>query len=406
MLNNFQSPGEVAFYVFGMPVYFYGIIMAVAVFVGFCVTNYLYKISVATPSPLEGEGRGEGKNNFILDISPWLIISGIIGARLYYCLVNYSYYIQKPLEIFFIRQGGLSIHGAIIAGALALFYFSKRYKIPFLCLTDIFLCGTILAQSIGRWGNFFNSEAFGLPCDLPWKLYIPISHRPLEYINFEYFHPTFFYESLLDFCVFVVLIWVAIYSRKWKVESGKFIKETKQDSSYRKSEKQGDSRSFSIIRYLSAKFIRYRTGQILSSLTLTEFVPSGMTDRISQTQQSDTNPSTLQPSNLSTNNNLPLSLTLPLGEGSATTTPTIQPFNCSNKNSYTSIPLYLHTSNSSGLITSLYLILYASARIFVEHFRIDSALNIFGIPIAQIVSVAMLCFGVALLKFTKQDNRP
>ena len=73
---------------------------------------------------------------------------------------------------------------------------------------DVFLCSTALAQSIGRWGNFFNSEAFGLPTDLPWKLFIPISHRPMDYINVEYFHPTFLYESILDLAIFLILVFL------------------------------------------------------------------------------------------------------------------------------------------------------------------------------------------------------
>ena len=334
MLNSFQSPGDVAFHIFGMPVYFYGIIMAIAVFVGFLTSDYLYKkliqFSVVSPSPL-GERAGERgyvcnkKNNLILDISPYLIISGIIGARLYYCLVNYSYYIQKPLEIFFIRQGGLSIHGAIIAGALAFFYFSKKYKVPFLYLTDVFLCGTILAQSIGRWGNFFNSEAFGLPCDLPWKLYIPISHRPLEYINFEYFHPTFLYESLLDMGIFVVLIFVA-----------------RQLSGY------------------AAKFEEQRSGGQEGKL-----VNKNGLNEISQFTKSDTDLFAYSPIRLFADK-------ISLGEPPQFP----QPY---------------------GIITSLYLILYACARIFVEHFRIDSALNILSIPIAQIASFLMIITGTLLL---------
>lgn len=193
MLNNFQSPGEVAFYINSFPIYFYGVVLAFAVFVGFFTAYKLYNHYFKDDASI------------ILDISPLLIITGVMGARLYYCLTNYAYYMSKPIEIFNIRQGGLSVHGMIIAGLLTLLYCSKKYKIKFLKLTDVFLCGTILAQSIGRWGNFFNSEAFGLPCSLPWKLYISISHRPIEYINFEYFHPTFLYESILDFLVFIIL---------------------------------------------------------------------------------------------------------------------------------------------------------------------------------------------------------
>ncbi len=191
----FQSPGEVAFHIFDMPVYFYGIILAVAAFVGFYTA---YKIYAKFFDVNEAEK--------ILDMAPVLIISGILGARLYYCLVNFSYYAVHPFEIFDIRQGGLSIHGMILGGIIGLYACVKYYKMDFLKLLDAMACGTALAQAIGRWGNFFNSEAFGLPTDLPWKLYIPISQRPASLINYEYFHPTFLYESILDLLIFCVLL--------------------------------------------------------------------------------------------------------------------------------------------------------------------------------------------------------
>lgn len=191
----FQSPTDVAFDVFGFPIYFYGIILASAIFVGVYCAYFLYKLFY-----------NKQEASKIIDFSPYIIIIGIIGARLYYCLVNFSYYVKHPLEIFYIRQGGLSIHGVIIIGILALYTFSKKYKMSFLKLIDVFLCGTALGQSIGRWGNFFNSEAFGTPTNLPWKLYIPITHRPAQYIDFKYFHPTFLYESIFDFLIFLILL--------------------------------------------------------------------------------------------------------------------------------------------------------------------------------------------------------
>lgn len=191
----FQSPTDVAFDVFGFPIYFYGIILASAIFVGVYCAYFLYKLFY-----------NKQEASKIIDFSPYIIIIGIIGARLYYCLVNFSYYVKHPLEIFYIRQGGLSIHGVIIIGILALYTFSKKYKMSFLKLIDVFLCGTALGQSIGRWGNFFNSEAFGTPTNLPWKLYIPITHRPPQYIDFKYFHPTFLYESIFDFFIFLILL--------------------------------------------------------------------------------------------------------------------------------------------------------------------------------------------------------
>lgn len=189
----FQSPSDIAFSIFGFPVYFYGIIMASAIAVG-CYTAYvLYK-------------KFYGDADKIFDITPYMIIFGILGARLYYCAVNYSYYIIHPLEILNIRQGGLSIHGMIIVGIAALYMFARIYKLSFLKLSDVFCTAAALAQCIGRWGNFFNSEAFGTPTDLPWKLFIPISRRPLQYINYEYFHPTFLYESILDLLIFIILV--------------------------------------------------------------------------------------------------------------------------------------------------------------------------------------------------------
>lgn len=193
---TFQSPNDIVFTIFGFPVYFYGVILALAVFIGFYTADFLYR---------KFYGNNADK---ILDFVPWLILIGILGARFYYCILNFPYYYQMPENILNIREGGLSIHGMIIAGVLALYVFAKRYKLSFLKLSDVFLCASALAQSIGRWGNFFNSEAFGKPTDLPWKLFIPVNSRPPQFVNYEYFHPAFLYESILDFVLFLILIFI------------------------------------------------------------------------------------------------------------------------------------------------------------------------------------------------------
>ena len=189
------SPGEVAFEIFGFPVYYYGIILAFS-----CL------LAVYTAKVVYSKIYNDGKAEFIWEAAPFAVIFGILGARLYYCIVNLDYYIFHPFEIFYIRGGGLSIHGGLIAGILALWFSSKKYKIPFLRLLDVFSIGTVLAQAVGRWGNFFNNEAFGLPYDGFFKLFIPLSKRPQDYINYEFFHPAFLYESLLNFCVFALLL--------------------------------------------------------------------------------------------------------------------------------------------------------------------------------------------------------
>lgn len=191
----FKSPGDVFFTFFDFPVYYYGVIMAGACLLGITISYFVFK-----------KYNPDKNHEVIWDFSVWVLLAGILGARLYYCLLNFEYYFHYPMQILNIRQGGLSIHGAVACGVLALIICAKRYKLPLLNILDSFACGTCIAQSLGRWGNFFNSEAFGYPTNLPWKLFIPIQHRPVEYINFEYFHPTFLYESQLDLLLFMLLL--------------------------------------------------------------------------------------------------------------------------------------------------------------------------------------------------------
>lgn len=141
----FKSPAEIAFNIFGFPVYFYGITLALAIFAGIYAAYYIYKKFYNTENNAEK----------IIDFSPYIIIIGIVGARLYYCLVNYSYYISHPLEIFYVRQGGLSIHGMIILGVLSLFMFAKIYKMSFLKLFDVFMCGTAACSKYRKGGGTF-----------------------------------------------------------------------------------------------------------------------------------------------------------------------------------------------------------------------------------------------------------
>lgn len=252
------SSGEVAFLIGNFPVYKYGIVMALAVGLAVVLCE---KISKNIPK------------NFFYDNFIWLIVFGFIGARLYYCLVNFDYYAKHFWQIFNVREGGLSIHGAIIFGFLAVWILAKKNNLSVLRIADCLACVMPLSQAIGRWGNFFNSEAFGLPTYADWGVYIPLEHRPLEYVNFNYFHPTFLYESVLDVGIFILL------------------------------------------------YILYRKN--------------------------------LQ----------------------------------------------------SGVLVFLYLILYSIARFLVEAVRIDSALNIMGIPIAQWVSVCFIFIGVFGLVFVLKQRK-
>lgn len=191
------SPGEVAFSIGSVYIYYYGIIMAMSIFIGVYFSGFITKKYYTNLN-----------TDIIYDISPHVIIGAIIGARLYYCIMSGSYFLENPSEIFQIWHGGISIHGAILGGLISGIIYAKRHKLPILKLCDIFSYGLILGQALGRWGNFFNSEAFGRPTEWFLKLYIPIYKRPIEFLQVDYFHPTFLYESVLDICIFLILFFV------------------------------------------------------------------------------------------------------------------------------------------------------------------------------------------------------
>ncbi len=190
----FTSPSQILCTVFGLNIYYYGVIMALAIAIGVLVSDWAGTKFFAL------------KKETIIDLAPYLIIFGIIGARLYYCILSYDFYLRFPTEIIAIRHGGISIHGAILGGLIGLWIFAKRHKINPVKLCDVSAIGLSLAQAIGRWGNFFNSEAFGAPTNLPWKLYIAPQYRPIPYQEYQYFHPAFLYESILDVVIFIILL--------------------------------------------------------------------------------------------------------------------------------------------------------------------------------------------------------
>jgi len=145
-------------------------------------------------------------SEMIGDLILWLVIGALPFARIYYVLFEWERYAGRPGDMIAIWQGGIAIHGAIIGGTIATILFAKVKKQSFWALIDVIMPSVILGQAIGRWGNFFNSEAFGVPTNLPWGLYIPPNRRPSEFLQSEYFHPTFLYESVWNVMVFVLLI--------------------------------------------------------------------------------------------------------------------------------------------------------------------------------------------------------
>lgn len=192
-LAAFASPGPIAFEIGPLTIRWYGLLIASAVLIGVTLSQYLAQRRKINP-------------DLIGDLAIWLVIGALPAARLYYVLFEWEEYAQRPADIIAIWQGGIAIHGAILGGLLASLIFARLQRVSFWQLADLVAPSLILGQAIGRWGNFFNSEAFGRPTDLPWKLYIPPAQRPPEYVSFEYFHPTFLYESVWNVGVFVLLL--------------------------------------------------------------------------------------------------------------------------------------------------------------------------------------------------------
>lgn len=149
--------------------------------------------------------------DFATNLIFWTIIVGIIGARIYFVLFNLPYYTENPSEIYKVWNGGLAIHGGIIFGLIFIILYCLKYKVRILKMTDVTVVGLIIAQSIGRWGNFFNGEAHGpevLRSSLEGIKIIPKFVIDGMYINGAYYVPTFYYESLWCLLGFIVLILV------------------------------------------------------------------------------------------------------------------------------------------------------------------------------------------------------
>lgn len=193
-------PSNVIFEIFGFEIYYYGIIMAISVLAGMLTCKFITSKFF------------EKKDLIVInDLFFGIIISGFLGARLYYVIAAYDYFINNLNEIFDVRNGGMSIHGALLAGFIFTVSYLKIKKISVLKYLDILTFGLIVGQVIGRWGNFFNSEAFGGPSDFFIKLYVPPQFRPDEFFDCNFFHPTFLYESVLNLILFITLLLVFKY---------------------------------------------------------------------------------------------------------------------------------------------------------------------------------------------------
>lgn len=195
----FASPGSIALQIGPLAVRWYGLLIAAGVMLG------------TTLAHREALRRGQDPDK-LLNLIVVTVLSALLGARLYYVLFNWDYYGTQLTKVFAIWEGGLAIHGGLIAGALATVLYCRTAGLSVPLTMDIMAPSVAIGQAIGRWGNFFNQEAFGIPTDMPWRLYIDPYHRPPNLKTFEFFHPTFLYESLWNLLVFCVL-WFGLRKR-------------------------------------------------------------------------------------------------------------------------------------------------------------------------------------------------
>jgi phosphatidylglycerol:prolipoprotein diacylglycerol transferase len=211
----FQSPGPEILRIGDFGLRWYSLLIASGLLFGTLLAQRL------------GKRRGIDPET-VGDLAVWLALGALPGARLYYVLFAWQQYAARPWTsvggvpiptAIAVWEGGIAIHGAILGGILALWGFCRRRQQAMADLADVVAPALVLGQAIGRWGNFFNSEAFGAPTDLPWKLYIPPLRRPPEFAEFDYFHPTFLYESLWNLGTLGLLLWA--FYQPWGQKSGR-----------------------------------------------------------------------------------------------------------------------------------------------------------------------------------------
>lgn len=184
----------IAFTVFGFDIRYYSLLILLAVFFAYAlITKEARKFKIP--------------GDFVFNLFFWTLIFGIIGARLYYVIFNWEYFSSHINEIWQIWNGGLAIHGGIIVGLITLSIYCRKYNFRIMRMLDMCAGPMILAQAIGRWGNFFNSEAYGVATTLEHlqSLHIPQFVIDGMYINGVYYTPTFFYESMWCIIAFIII---------------------------------------------------------------------------------------------------------------------------------------------------------------------------------------------------------
>jgi len=187
------SPDPIVFTIGSFGIHWYGLLLGCSAILGYVLVSKL-----APRFALSAEQA--------TDVYVSLFVGGLVGARIYHVLLALPEYAAHPASIIAIWEGGLAIHGGVIGGAAVLWYYARKYHTSFVTYADLFVLPLLLGQAIGRWGNYFNQELFGAPTARAWGIFIDQAHRPLSYIEYRFFHPTFLYESLWNIVSFGILL--------------------------------------------------------------------------------------------------------------------------------------------------------------------------------------------------------
>ncbi|MDT0467405.1 prolipoprotein diacylglyceryl transferase [Streptomyces gibsoniae] len=197
-LAYLPSPSQGVWYLGPLPIRAYALCILTGIFTAVWLTGRRWE-------------AGGGRREDIADIAVWTVPFGILGGRLYHVVTDPELYFaagRQPIHALFIWDGGLGIPGAVALGAVGAWLGCRRRGIKLSDFADAAAPGLVLAQAIGRWGNYFNQELYGAPTHLPWALRIDAAHRPAEMPTVGLYHPTFLYESLWDLGVMALLLWL------------------------------------------------------------------------------------------------------------------------------------------------------------------------------------------------------
>lgn len=197
-LASFPSPSQGVWHLGPIPIRAYALCIIAGIVVAIWLTQRRWK------------ARG-GNPDDVADIALWAVPFGIVGGRLYHVLTDPELYFlpgRDPIKAFYIWDGGLGIWGAVALGAVGTWIGCRRRGVNLWDFGDALAPGLVLAQAVGRWGNYFNQELYGGPTTVPWALEIDPAHRPPDTPDIGLYHPTFLYESMWNVAVAVLLLWV------------------------------------------------------------------------------------------------------------------------------------------------------------------------------------------------------